>query len=411
MGRIIWTKEVISQELKKIEANGEPLNSKYMEKNHRKVWDGSFRQFGNWKNTIEQVFGYDYEKQVLSYVRWSKEKLIKELLTVKENGEPINVVYMIAHHYKIVDMANNHFGSYPKLVEAAGINYNDVRIDHDGSRAFGIKFENLVRNMFNILNLRYKYHASYDGCIPDFSDPDIGLWLDAKLTGWTLSLPDKEKQLRRYMQKCNNLIIIYLKGEPPKYLENKYPKLDFMVIDKYYPQLKSIDRVDIINSFIRLKSDVRKFEKKQAPGPGVSLSSSFPKVDLTGKRFNRLTVVEYVGRKNGEPYWKCICDCGNEHITRHQSLKKGHVSSCGCISAEKRIAHNASMIGKRFGRLKVIEHVGKEGRYEKFKCVCDCGNIIITERNRLKNGTTKSCGCFQRERARECNLGNIHRKH
>ena len=36
-----------------------------------------------------------------------------------------------------------------------------------------------------------------------------------------------------------------------------------------------------------------------------------------------------------------------------------------------------------------------------WECKCDCGNIIATTRRRLLDGSTKSCGCYRRDLARE----------
>lgn len=56
-------------------------------------------------------------------------------------------------------------------------------------------------------------------------------------------------------------------------------------------------------------------------------------IDLTGKRFGRLIVIERVDNyvhinKNGKrrftTQWLCKCDCGNGKITRGISLKSGH---------------------------------------------------------------------------------------
>lgn len=60
-------------------------------------------------------------------------------------------------------------------------------------------------------------------------------------------------------------------------------------------------------------------------------------IDLTGKRYGRLIAVEKVKNPNDKhhAYWKCKCDCGNFIITRKDSLENGHTKSCGCISAEK----------------------------------------------------------------------------
>lgn len=63
------------------------------------------------------------------------------------------------------------------------------------------------------------------------------------------------------------------------------------------------------------------------------------KIDLTGKRFGRLVVLEQAeyhidkkGRKT--KMWKCKCDCGNETIVRHGGLQKGTTTSCGCFHKE-----------------------------------------------------------------------------
>ena len=49
--------------------------------------------------------------------------------------------------------------------------------------------------------------------------------------------------------------------------------------------------------------------------------------------------------------------------------------------------------GKKFNRLTVIKYLG----HSKWLCKCDCGNHTIVAASRLKNGTTKSCGCLQLE--------------
>ncbi len=66
-------------------------------------------------------------------------------------------------------------------------------------------------------------------------------------------------------------------------------------------------------------------------------------IDITGKRFGRLVVIEYVGRKvkNGNriTLWKCKCDCGNEIIVKYQALVTGNTRSCGCLGDEVRKAN------------------------------------------------------------------------
>ncbi len=58
--------------------------------------------------------------------------------------------------------------------------------------------------------------------------------------------------------------------------------------------------------------------------------------DLTGQRYGRLTVIEFLGMKNSSSQWKCQCDCGNIKITDARMLNSGHVKSCGCFQKEAR---------------------------------------------------------------------------
>lgn len=62
-------------------------------------------------------------------------------------------------------------------------------------------------------------------------------------------------------------------------------------------------------------------------------------IDLTGKKFGRLTVVgldHRKKRKNGghDIYWLCNCDCGNSAVVLGSSLRYGDTRSCGCLNRE-----------------------------------------------------------------------------
>lgn len=59
------------------------------------------------------------------------------------------------------------------------------------------------------------------------------------------------------------------------------------------------------------------------------------KIDLTGQRFGRLTVICDAGRNRGHVLWRCACSCGNETIVFSQNLRSGKTRSCGCEHAEK----------------------------------------------------------------------------
>lgn len=61
-----------------------------------------------------------------------------------------------------------------------------------------------------------------------------------------------------------------------------------------------------------------------------------------------------------------------------------------------------NIIGEKYNRLLVIgkSDKTKKGEY-KYVCLCDCGNIVRTPTAyNLKKGITKSCGCLQKENAK-----------
>ena len=41
--------------------------------------------------------------------------------------------------------------------------------------------------------------------------------------------------------------------------------------------------------------------------------------DLTGKKFSRLTVLGFAGRRGNNYYWECQCDCGSFRHGQEQS--------------------------------------------------------------------------------------------
>jgi len=54
-------------------------------------------------------------------------------------------------------------------------------------------------------------------------------------------------------------------------------------------------------------------------------------------------------------------------------------------------------LGKRYGRLVVVERAGARKGHIWWRCRCDCGAVIEVAGYRLKHGVTKSCGCLKRD--------------
>lgn len=115
---------------------------------------------------------------------------------------------------------------------------------------------------------------------------------------------------------------------------------------------------------------------------------------LKGVKYGELTTVRRTDkRKNGRVLWECKCSCGKAHLVAASNLKSGRVKSCGCL-----IANRTKVNEKKFGRLKPIEMVKREGSQRNFwRCICDCGEETVVSTSNLNKGHTKSCGCLRDE--------------
>ncbi len=61
-------------------------------------------------------------------------------------------------------------------------------------------------------------------------------------------------------------------------------------------------------------------------------------IEITGQKFNRFTVIRYLG----EGYWECRCDCGNISKQKGAKLRRGDNKSCGCLRVDFCLEHFVS---------------------------------------------------------------------
>lgn len=128
-------------------------------------------------------------------------------------------------------------------------------------------------------------------------------------------------------------------------------------------------------------------------GHTTSCGCACGRVDITGKVFGRLTVIEY----NGYGEWLCQCECGNKVSVKTYNLNNGNTKSCGCLQRDKSSeASHISLIGNRYGKLVVLERV-ENNRFGHvcYRCKCDCGGETIVDAGNLRQGVTNSCGCIK----------------
>jgi hypothetical protein len=113
------------------------------------------------------------------------------------------------------------------------------------------------------------------------------------------------------------------------------------------------------------------------------------------KKYNMLTFVRHAERW-GEPYngkrpigvWKC--DCGVEKEILIASVREGKTKCCGCLTGRDGGKHN---IGKKWGKLTLVDLKGVKDTYNYGEFLCDCGTKVNAKIANVISGLRKSCGC------------------
>lgn len=119
------------------------------------------------------------------------------------------------------------------------------------------------------------------------------------------------------------------------------------------------------------------------------------RIDLTGQRFGRLTVIRYDHAEHDGAHWLCKCDCGTEKVLAGYSLRSGKTKSCGCLNAEASRAKlekarealkarpRKDLTGQRFGRLVVLGLADVPDRkgFIFWRVRCDCGTEKVIMQN------------------------------
>jgi hypothetical protein len=131
--------------------------------------------------------------------------------------------------------------------------------------------------------------------------------------------------------------------------------------------------------------------------------------DLTGQKFENLTVLCFTKIEKNKSKFLCRCYCGNDVEVYGYSLKSGKKKSCGCLeflNKKQQVFRTKNIEGNKYGKLTVIRQ--DYSHWEKirwhgarFLCKCDCGGTKIAQSNDLIQGNLVSCGCVGNEKRKE----------
>ena len=91
--------------------------------------------------------------------------------------------------------------------------------------------------------------------------------------------------------------------------------------------------------------------------------------DLTGEKFGEWVVLKRVENDGGRnSRWLCRCSCGNERVVYGTTLIKNKTKSCGCLRSIRK-----DLTGKVFNKWTVLyRDINKNNKVIWF-CRCECG--------------------------------------
>lgn len=115
-------------------------------------------------------------------------------------------------------------------------------------------------------------------------------------------------------------------------------------------------------------------------------------IDISGQKFEMLTVLKRSEQKKRVAMWLCKCDCGNITTVDVYSLIHHKIKSCGCLK-HKPAVNAIDHTGEKFGLLTAVERLPHHrGKMTFYRCICECGNEKIVSSGSLASGKVRSCG-------------------
>lgn len=109
-------------------------------------------------------------------------------------------------------------------------------------------------------------------------------------------------------------------------------------------------------------------------------------IDLTGKKFGKLTVIKFnnFNKDAMNSYWLCKCDCGGTKIAKAKMLRYGDCKSCGCLKPASNFRKYFNMI-KRGAETRNLEFtITQEQMFDLYykqnkKCAFSGEDIFISD--------------------------------
>ncbi|MEX0865985.1 MAG: hypothetical protein WD030_01420 [Pirellulales bacterium] len=120
----------VVRQIKQLHRRKTPLNYSSVRTSHGPLLRQARESFGSWQQAVEAA-GLDYEN-VRRIRRWSRESILEELQNLHEQREFANLSDLRDRYPKLYGACCRHYGSGLAAVEAAGIDYELLVAEESG---------------------------------------------------------------------------------------------------------------------------------------------------------------------------------------------------------------------------------------------------------------------------------------
>jgi len=121
-----WSRKRVKKHLMTLKEKGEDLSYNQFEKNHLTLLHAAQYHFGSWETALSSI-GIDYSK-VRKLKNWSKEKIKSRIKNLKNKGIDLSFRAMFKQGYGVVvSMGCFYYGSWRRAIEKAGFDYTKIR--------------------------------------------------------------------------------------------------------------------------------------------------------------------------------------------------------------------------------------------------------------------------------------------
>lgn len=205
--RNYWTKEIVLEKINDRYKSGLSISTSDVKKSDYSLYTASVKLFGKWSVALSET-GYIIEDHY-KLIYWNKEIIIKELIERLNNNKPLNRNSLNKENPALLGACMRHFGSYENAIIGCGFNYDEIREDSHLMTYYGIKFEEVLRDILKeIYNKKIKKGFNFE-LQPDFNMGN-GHWMDAKLSQISIL---HTSTVVKYEPHCEKLTIVYLRGD------------------------------------------------------------------------------------------------------------------------------------------------------------------------------------------------------